>query len=412
MEFTEAPYMLIAPEEALRIVLSTVRPLRPGRVALDRAVGMYLAEDIRCDRDQPPADRSAMDGYAVAAADVRTAPARLRLVGEVAAGSSARPRVQRGCCAGILTGGNVPPGADAVVPVEHTEPDGQFVVVRVAARPGEHIRRRGEEARRGAVLLHKGVRLGAAEAGVCATVGAAEPKVFARPRVAVLCTGAELRGVAERPAAHELRDSNGPALLAALAGRGYGDAVHVRVTDDPRAIAARLRAALRTRDVAIVTGGVSVGQYDYVPEAVERVGAAIRFHGVNMKPGRPQLYATLGRGRHIFGLPGNPVSVLTGFGELVLPALRRLSGAPVEACRPAWTVRLAGPARSRGQRVRFRLARLIATSDGPAAEVVDSTGSADIFAACGADGLVVIPAGVAELPAGSAVEFHAWRDAL
>ncbi|MFB3890566.1 MAG: gephyrin-like molybdotransferase Glp [Phycisphaerae bacterium] len=403
------PGKLISPDEALRIVLRHARPLAARRVALAEAAGRWLAEDIRADRDQPPADRSAMDGYAVIAADLKRPPAALRLVGEVAAGSAARMRVRTGTCAAILTGGNVPPGADTVVPIEQTHREGPDVVFSQAAPRGDNIRLRGEEARRGASLLACGTRLGPAEIGVCAMAGACRPKVHRLPKVAVLVTGAEVRDVAQSVAAHQLRDSNGPALLAALARNGFADATRAIVPDDPAAIAAALKAALRRADVAIVTGGVSVGTYDFVPEAIERIGGRLRFHGVRMKPGQPQLYATLGPARHIFGLPGNPVSVLTGFAELALPALRRLAGAPKDACRPSIRLPLAEEARSKGKRAYFALARIVRMDSGPAVAMVRSAGSADIIAASRADGVIVIPMGVKRIAAGEFVEFHAWR---
>jgi len=395
--------------DALEMVLSTVRPLKAIRLPLGKAAGCRLAEPIRSDRDQPPADRSAMDGYAVLARDLRRRPARLRLIGEVAAGSGARPRVRPGACATILTGGNVPPGADTVVPIEQTRREGDEIVFETALPRGANIRRRGEEARRGATLLGAGALLGPAEIGVCAMVGKAQPKVHPRPRVAVLCTGAEVLRADQRVSAHQLRDSNGPALLTALADLGLRDTSHAIVPDNPRTIATRLARAARTRDVVLVTGGVSVGQYDYVPGSIERIGGRIRFHGVRMKPGRPQLYATLPGNRHIFGLPGNPVSVLTGFGELVLPALRRLGGAAREACRPRAMLPLAEPARSKGGRPYLCLARVVATDAGPAVAPIASKGSADLVAACQADGVIVIPADITKPPAGFVVEYHPWR---
>ena len=401
--------MLIPHPKALKMVLSNVRPLKPRRMALDKVLGCRLAEAVRSDRDQPPTDRSAMDGYAVRAADLRRVPARLRLVGEVAAGGAARLCVRPGTCAAVLTGACIPPGADAVVPVEHTRPDGDAVIVCIAPQPGASIRNRGEEAARGDVLLPRGRRLGPAEIGVCAMVGKKMVRIHPRPRIAVLCTGAELRDTGDRVGPHQLRDSNGPALVAALAEQGIGDVLRTIVPDDPAAIAAAIRKAFRTHEVVIITGGVSVGRYDFVPEAIQRIGGKIRFHGVNMKPGRPQLYATRPGNRHAFGLPGNPVSVLTGFYEFALPALRRLGGAPASECHPMARLRLSAPARSKGNRASFVLARRVQTEEGPAAAPVTSAGSADLIAACGADGVIVIPEGTRKLPVGAMVEFHAWK---
>jgi len=404
--------VIIEPQEALQIVMSHVRVLKARPTALGAALNCCLAEDVRNDRDQPPADRSAMDGYAVIAADLRQAPATLRLVGEVSAGSLARPCVRPGTCAVVLTGGNVPPGADAVVPLERTECLEDRVVFHASAKPGDDIRKRGEEAARGDVLLPKGTMLGPAEVGVCAMVGKAEVKVRPRPKVAVFSTGAEVRAAAERVGVHQIRDSNGPALLAALGDGGFGGAAGRLIPDDPRAIAGRLKRALRTRDVVILTGGVSVGRYDYVPEAVQRAGGTIRFHGVKMKPGRPVLYATLPWNRHVFALPGNPVSMLTGYYELALPALRKLCGVSAEACRTVMKLRLSQPARSKGNRTYYALARIIQTEYGPAVLPVKSKGSADIIGASKADGVIVIPDGIKELPAGVVVEFHRWKRAL
>lgn len=401
--------MLITPEKALKIVLSSVEVLKPRRTALDKALNLILAEDIRSDRDQPPKDRSAMDGYAVIASDVQEVPARLKLIGEIAAGSPAVPRVKPGTCATILTGANLPPGADAVVQVENTEADDSEVIVRSPIDPGQNVRKRGEEARRGAVLLDEGAKLGPVQVGVCAMVGKAQVKVHPRPSVAVVCTGGEVKDAADRVSAHQLRDSNGPALLASLAQHGWGNVRRWIVPDNPATIATRLKRLLKTHQVIILTGGVSVGQYDYVPEAVQRAGGKILFHGISMKPGKPQLYATVGRNQHIFGLPGNPVSVLTGFNELVLPGLRRMIGVCAEGVRPSMALPLAELVRSGGRRTYFCLGRLVRTADALFAEPVKSKGSADLIAACQADGVIVIPPGVEHTPAGTIVEFHPWR---
>ena len=401
--------MLITPEKALKTVLSSVEVLKPRRMALGGALNLILAEDIRSDRDQPPKDRSAMDGYAVMAADVQQVPARLKLIGEIAAGSPAVPRVKPGTCATILTGANLPPGADAVVQVENTEADDSEVIVYLPVEAGQNVRRRGEEACRGTVLLEKGTQIGPVQMGVCAMVGKAQVKVHPRPKVVVVCTGGEVKDAAERVGVHQLRDSNGPALLASLDQHGWDGVRRWIVPDNPRTITARLKRLLNTHQVIILTGGVSVGQYDYVPQAVQSAGGKIRFHGVSMKPGKPQLYATVGRNQHIFGLPGNPVSVLTGFNELLLPGLRRMSGVSDEAVRPAMVLPLAELVRSKGRRTYFCLARLVRMEDALFVEPVKSKGSADLIAASQADGVIVIPFGAEQTPAGTMVEFHPWR---
>lgn len=403
--------MLIDPERALRLVLARARPLGVERVPLRAATGRVLAEAIRADRDIPPADRSAMDGYAVRSADLRRAPARLALVGEVAAGSPARPRVRPGTCARVLTGANLPPGADAVAMVEQTAERGGLVVFRRTVRAGENVRRRGEDARRGQVLLPAGTALRPMHAGICAAVGRAAIRAGRRPRVALLATGAELRPAgAAAPGAHQVRDSNVPALAAALAARGFPVVRAGAAPDDLAELAARLRRALAGCDALLLTGGASVGRYDFVRAAAERAGAAVRFHGVAMKPGRPLLCATLGR-RLIFGLPGNPLSAMVTFHEFALPALRRMAGTPAADCRPAELLPLAAALSSRGGLVRFLPARVVGGRRGPEIELVRSSGSADLVSAGLAGGAVVVPPGARRLPAGAAVEYHPW-DAL
>jgi molybdopterin molybdotransferase len=400
---------LLAPKKALALILGRVRPLRPAPMPLERATGLCLAQDVRADRDMPPADRSAMDGYAVRAADLATTPRSLRLVGEIAAGSAARPRVRPGTCARILTGASVPPGADTVVPVEETAEDGDLVTILAAGAIGSHIRRRGEERRKGDVLVGRGTMLGPVQVGLCAAAGRGRVAAIPLPRVTVLCTGEELRRPGQSVGTHELRDSNGPALVAALRGAAGIVAENSLVSDDPEATASAIRRALRDHEVVLLTGGVSVGKYDFVPQALARIGATVRFHGVNMKPGRPLLYATGTGGRHIFGLPGNPLSVLTGFYEFVLPALRRLSGMAPEACQSSLRVRLAGRRIEGDERVRCVPARLQWGAGAPRATPLRFQGSADLAAANLADGVVIVPAGRAGARPGDGVEFRPWR---
>jgi molybdopterin molybdotransferase len=400
---------MITPDEAWGIIRERVRPLKPAAVPLMDALGCCLAEEVRADRDLPPADRSARDGYALRHDDLRRRPCVLRVVGEVAAGSPARPRVKPGACARILTGANVPPGADTVVMVEETEERDGLVIIRSLAAHGSNILRRGEDAPRGAMLLASGTKVEAAEAGVCAAVGKASVKVHGRPRVTVLCTGSELRSVHDRVRSHEIRNSNGPALCAALAQWGFPGAQFIPVADRPAALLAALRRAVKRYDVVLFTGGVSVGRYDFVRDAVDAVGAAIRFHGLAMKPGKPTLYATLPGNRHIFGLPGNPLSALTAFHEFVLPALRRLAGHPIDACRPAWWLPLAEAAQSPAGVVRCELARLAARQTGLAVAPVPFASSADLVAAGRADGVAVLPADRAHFDAGELVVFRPWR---
>jgi len=403
---------LITPNKALRAVLERVRPLGTMRKPLHDALGCCLAENLLADRDMPPADCSIMDGYAVRSADMVKCPCTVRVVGEVAAGSAARPRVRAGTCVRVLTGANIPPRADAVVMIEQTDETGGLVTFQTKVPAGSNIRKRGEDAKRGDVLLGKGALLGPVQIGLCAAVGKAELKVYARPHVAVLCTGEELRPVSARIRAHELRNSNGPALFAALLACGCTNVSLEVVPDDLGVLTLKVKQVMTEYHVLVLTGGVSVGKYDFVPEVMARVGAAIRFHGVAMKPGKPTLYATLPGNRHIFGLPGNPLSAMTSFYEFVLPALRRMSSTPEKECRPTMRLPLGRALRTKGERVKFVLGQLLWTKTGPSVRALKSHGSADLVAGAQADGVIVVPAGSQELPAGSHVEFRPWRSQL
>ncbi len=400
---------MITPEEAWALVLEHARPLETAAVPLADALGFCLAEEVRADRDLPPADRSARDGYAVRHDDLSRLPCALRVVGEVAAGSPRRPRVGPGVCARILTGANLPPGADTVIMVEQTEEHDGMVIIKAPEASGAHVLHRGEDARKGTTLLSRGTRIGAAQIGVCAAVGKAEVKVHRPPRITVLCTGSELRGVDDHVRPHEIRNSNGPALCAALAQWGFPGVRFRVVADDRAALLAALRRALARHDVVLFTGGVSAGAYDFVPDAVVAAGATIRFHKLRMRPGKPSLYATAPGNRHIFGLPGNPLSVFTSFHEFALPALQRLAGCPAEACRTAWPLPLAEAAQSEGGWMWCKLARLIAGPHGLAVAPVPFASSADLVSAGRADGVVLLPPDRTRFAAGDVVAFRPWR---
>jgi len=400
---------LIATKEALSIVLANVRPLKTVRNPLDGVLGCCLAEDIRADRDLPPTDRSAMDGYAVRAKDLAEGPRELRLVGEMAAGSAKCPKVTAGTCVRILTGAGIPGGADAVVRLEDTTERDGFVKFLAITKVGANIRIQGEEVTKGQVVLCKGTVLNAARMGLCASVGKVAVKVYGRPGVTLLCTGRELREAGVKVGPHQLRNSNGPALLAALESAGISRIGHQIAPDDPKVIAKKLKAAAAKYTVILVTGGVSVGRYDFVPEAVRQIGATIRFHGVAMKPGKPLLYATLSGNRHIFGLPGNPLSALTGFWELVLPAIRRLSGVDAESCHVTLKLPLGRSVSSKANRTAFVLSKLIWGRKGLRVSPIRLCGSADLVAGAQADGVVLVPKGVRRIAAGELVEFTPWR---
>lgn len=401
---------MIDPDYAWREIVASVVPLPSAPRDYAQCLLHYLAQSVLADRDIPAADRSAMDGYAVRADDVTATPATLRVVGEVPAGSAAQPALAPGECARIFTGSNIPPDADAVVMVEDTTAtaDDTVIILRPVAR-GRHILRRGENARQGDVLLQKGTALDASALAVCAAVGCVAPHVHARPQITVITTGAELKPPAEQVGIHEIRDSNGPMLVTAVAEHGFGPAAWVCVPDDHAKLLHALRQALVGSNVVLVTGGVSVGKYDLVPEVIQEAGATIRFHGVAMKPGKPQLFATAGSNRYIFGLPGNPLSARNGFYEFVLPALRCLAGCPAPDCRRLLRIPLFTAVTVQGRQQHYLLGRFVQADGGTAVEPVPNTGSADLVAGSKADGMIIVPVGVTSLPAGSYIDFRPWR---
>lgn len=318
---------MIAPDEALRLVLEKSSALAHEEIAAVAACGRILSEPLSAREDLPGFDNCAMDGYALRAADAsgasRDFPRALALVPGARAGGPSAEAVGPGQAARVLTGAPLPPGADCVVMQELAEIDGDGrVAILQEPAPGQHVRERGEDVRAGRPLLEAGAILRPVEIGLLAAQGVPVVRVVRRPRAAVLATGDEL---ARPEPGSGLRDSNGPALAAACAR--WGAAVHRLnpVGDDRAAIAAAARAALAEADMLLLTGGVSVGDFDFTRPALEDLGAKIVFAGVAIKPGKPLLFALAG-GKPVFGLPGNPVSALVCAEEFVRPCLERLQG--------------------------------------------------------------------------------------
>ncbi len=406
---------MIGPDKAWDIVVERTTPLPVRRQKLAKSQRYVLAEPISADRDLPPADRAAMDGYAVRAEDLEFTPVKLPVCGEVAAGSAAAPEVSSGQCARIFTGANLPPGADTVVMVEDTAPvtadstEQELVTFLKTIPLGKNIFRQGENARQGEILIQAGVCLNSAHIGVCAAVGYGLVKVHQRPKISILATGKELLGVNAKPQAHQIRDSNTPVLLAALESRGFEVTASASIPDKVELILKHIRRAFEVSDVVLLTGGVSVGNYDFVPEAVRQTGSTIHVHGVAMKPGKPLLFATSSEGKCIFGLPGNPLSVMTGFYEFVLPALQRLAGLAPAKCRQFLSLRLSKSIPAKGGRQRYVLGKVCWREHGPEVEPVKSQGSADLVAGGKADGAIIVPADETGLSEGSIVKFRPWR---
>ncbi|HTU97879.1 MAG TPA: gephyrin-like molybdotransferase Glp [Solirubrobacteraceae bacterium] len=399
------PRSLISITRARELVLEATQALSAEEVAIDDALGRVLAEEVRAAGDVPPFPCSAMDGYAVVAGE---AGRTLQIVGESRAGTPSSHRLTDGEAIRISTGAAIPPGATAVIPQENVALNGSDAIhTNTASPPGEHIRGAGEDMRADTVVLGAGTFLGPVALGAATAAGVGSVTATRRPRVAVLCTGDELRAPGEPLGPGEIHNSNAPMLtgLAQRAGAVVDPAS--RLPDDRDATTRGIGDALASSDVVIITGGVSVGPHDHVKPALDLLGVEEVFWSVALQPGKPTWFGVPSEGRPlVFGLPGNPVSAVVTFSLFVSPALAALQGAP--SPEPPWATAVLGEdvARNpkRDQMVRVRLTEV----DGVVrADLNRAQGSHILTSLLGADALAVIPMGEGELASGCAVTLHA-----
>ncbi|NCO38023.1 MAG: hypothetical protein COZ06_11245 [Armatimonadetes bacterium CG_4_10_14_3_um_filter_66_18] len=404
---------MLQPQHALQAVLEHVSVLadRPRSPAPECLAGHgVLGERVCVDHDMPQAALSRMDGYAVIGP--LAAGTRLEIVGETPAGSPSAQPVSEGQCVRVFTGAVLPPAANAVVEQEAVTrcSDTSCVQLQRPVALGDYVTQRGAVARAGAEVLPAGAPLGPVQVSLAAAAGCA-PVARPVPRIAIVATGRELVPYGARPLPHQTRDSNGPALSAAILSIGCHVAGTSHATDQLPETAAILDASLHDEavDAVVTIGGVSVGDYDLVPQALESLGARVLLHKVAVKPGKPFLFALSRDGKPIFGLPGNPLSVLASFFGFVAPALRKMAGRP-EPWAPTFPVRLTTAAPGDRDRHHWVLARVSQDEDGQwLAEPLVAAHSADVASAALADGVVQVPAGLTEVPAGQVVSFRPWR---
>ncbi len=383
---------------AREVVLRHARPLSPRTELLGPDVlGETLAEDVTADIDSPPFDKSMMDGYAVRTSDLIAPGISLHVVDEVQAGASHTSHVGIGEAVRIFTGAPIPISADAVVKQEDTTVNGSEVVINKGLiPPGLNIMPRGQEMKAGQLVVPKGTIITPYVLGALAACGRESAKLnrLPVPRVGVLSTGNELVRACEVPKAGQIRNTNGPMLLG-LVRRAGGYPFHHGIAADDDGLGAVITKAL-SAEILVLTGGVSVGKYDLVPEVLKSLGVEIHFHTVRMKPGKPLLFGTF-RDKLVFGLPGNPVSAAVGFELFIRPAIDILCGrtpGPVEQRLP-----LSEPLSGKHDRPTYHPAVIGADSVRP----LPWLGSADLRALLPANGYILLPPGEVKLAAGEVV---------
>lgn len=381
-------------DDAYKQVMGSARQLEVEQAPLREVLGRVLAEDVKSDMDMPPFDKSAMDGYACRRADL---PGPLTVVETIAAGYEPQRKVGAGQCAKIMTGAAVPGGADCVIMVEHTKVLDSGLVRFTGKSTNDNICLQGEDVQDGELVLRKGTRVAPQHVAVLAAVGRCTPRVYRRARVGVVATGDELVEPEQRPGPSQIRTSNSLQLCAQVQRTGAAPAYYGIARDTEGDLAAALRRASDENDVIILSGGVSKGEFDLVPGVMKGGGFKLLFDAIAIKPGKPTTFGVM-PGRWCFGLPGNPVSTFIQFEILIKPFLYRLMGHEYQP--RTYSLPLAAPLR---QKKGDRDAWVPVTVGEDGVRACEFHGSAHIHALAGADGLVRIAAGTAQLQEGALV---------
>lgn len=393
-------------EEARNLVLESFSPLLTEELPVRDARGMVVAGDLYAPHALPRFDNSAMDGYAVKRDDLTDVPVALELVGEVRAGEAGDIHVVPGTAVRIMTGAPVPPGADAVVPVEVTSESNGKVTVSAAPPEHGHIRPAGDDIDEGDLLIAAGTELGAGELALLASMGLSPVTVHRRPRVVVLSTGDELVAPESEPGPGQIRDSNSVALLALIEEAGGEPSMSGPVADDRDAVHAALTEATKDADLIISSGGVSVGRYDHVKDVIEEIGS-IDLWRVAMQPGKPVVSGRVGDVPFL-GLPGNPVSIHIGFEQFARPAIRKMRGCS-QLLRPTIKARLATRLEKTPGRLHFVRVRLEFSEEGVIAKPFRGQGSHMQSSLVDCHGVARFDAERSALDEGDEVVVEVWR---
>jgi len=369
---------MISVRQAEHIISGAAKPFPIGSCAVKRACGRILREDITSDRDQPPFDKALMDGIAIVFAAWKKGERSFLLEGVIAAGQPGAGLKDRSHAVQIMTGAVVPKGCDCVIPIEQARINGGTAYLKegIRPKPGQFIRRRGTDAKKGAVVLSKGMRLDPPRVGAAVSVGRQYVRVSKQPRVAVIATGDELVDIGRPIKTHQTRLSNSYSLQGLLVSSGLAKADIVHLPDDENILLANIRGILKKYDIVILSGGVSAGKFDYVPQVLKQLGVKVLFHKVAQKPGGPFWFGTTKTGKPVFALPGNPASTLVCAYRYVMPYLAKAAGAEVK--KESIAVKGLPVLRS-------PLTRFLPVKDG---KVVPTGGSGDFAALAKAEGFI------------------------
>ena len=395
---------LVKVDEARKIILERITPRGVEKIPINEALGRVLAEDIVARRNNPPLDNSAMDGYALIAADIESAtpenPVRLDVIEDVAAGYSATIKVRRGQATRIMTGAPIPPGADAVIMQEDTERDGTGVLVKDKAEDRENIRDAGEDVREGDTVMHRGTDIRPAHIGMMAVVGRSTVYVGRRPRVAILSTGDEIMELDEQPTGPCIYNSNGYMLAAQIQSAGGIPCYLGIARDDENDLMEKFEWALQC-DLVVSSGGVSVGDYDLVKASLKKMGQDMLFWKVAMKPGKPLAFGQIDE-VPIFGLPGNPVSSFVSFEQFARPSIRKMMGA-IELTHRTVQARLTRTLHKKAGRLHF-LSAVVQWENGACTVTpAQEQGSGILKSTVKANGLLIFPLESTEITVGEQV---------
>lgn len=398
---------MIEVTEAQALILARITPWSSETVTVEASADRVLREDVVAERDQPPFDRVMMDGIAIAYRDWVGGRLDFESAGVQGAGEPPLAVSGAGQCVQVMTGAMLPGGADTVVPVEQITFDGPLARIshETSLRERQHIHPRGSDAPAGKPLLRAGERVGPAEIAVLATAGRATVRVSAVPRVAVISTGDELVEVGEPIARHQIRSCNDLTVAASLSRHRLAQVTRVRLKDDELELSDALQRLHDEHDALILSGGVSMGQFDYVPGALERLNATAVFHRIRQRPGRPMWFGVSRQHKPIFALPGNPVSTLVCTARYVLPAFRHASG--IESADGEW-VQLGSDVDAPTNLTYFLAVKLHYGTGGIEAEPRPTNSSGDFISLAGTDGFVELAPRRATYTAGSVVRLYRW----